>query len=215
LSVSDTGRGMNAKTRARAFEPFFTTKPPGEGTGLGLAVVHGIIRDHDGTVIVDSKPGKGTRVDLYFPAHGTTTPATAAAVAQAPHGNGERILFVDDEPPLCRLAQQILGRLGYVVETFDQPNAAVRHFEAHGDTYDLVITDLSMPGLSGTELARQVLSIEPTMPVILLTGYSGTWNAETVSDLGIRKLLLKPIDIRELALAVERALGHAPPVEAG
>lgn len=215
LRVADTGHGMSPKTLARAMEPFFTTKPRGKGTGLGLAVVHGIVRDHEGAVIIESTPDDGTRVDLFFPKHTTSTAATDDTVAQSPRGNGERILFVDDEPPICRMARQTLGRLGYVVATFDDPERAFDHFEANSDSFDLVITDLSMPGITGTDLVSRVLGLRPEIPVILLTGYSGTWNAENVRSLGVRELLLKPVAIIDLARAVERALDHATASEDG
>jgi len=191
LQVSDTGHGMEAKTVERIFDPFFTTKAPGEGTGLGLAVVHGIVKNHDGAITVYSQPGKGTTFHVYFPVteEAATTPAASAPV---PHGQGQRILFVDDEPALARVAEIVLRRLNYVVTACTKPAEALAQFRAHPENFDAVITDLTMPGTTGLELARQLLEIRPNVPILLVTGFSGTLTHEMVQQRGIRDLLLKP-----------------------
>jgi PAS domain S-box-containing protein len=210
LTVSDTGCGMDEATQARIFEPFFTTKGPDEGTGLGLSVVHGVMQSHDGAVTVYSQPGEGTAFHLYFPAHGgrrvAETPAPAPAV---PRGKGERVLFVDDEVPLALLGRCILEELGYVVESKTSPAEALAAVRADPAAFDLVITDLTMPGMTGTELGRQLLEIRPGLPIILTTGHSGNLTAERVRRLGCRELLLKPLTLQKLGQAVRRALAEA------
>jgi PAS domain S-box-containing protein len=206
LSVSDTGHGMDSATAARIFEPFFTTKAPGEGTGLGLSVVHGIMSSHDGTITVYSQPGEGTTFHLYFPAHGNVAPVSSqTAEAPVPYGRGQRILYVDDEQPLAEMGRKILERLGYEVDVRGRPAEALAAFRAAPADYDLVVTDLTMPGMTGIELARQLLHIRPELPVILMTGYAAMLTPERVRTLGIRELLLKPHSVRMLAEALQRA----------
>ncbi len=206
LSVSDTGQGMDQTTLGRIFDPFFTTKAPGEGTGLGLAVVHGIMQNHDGVISVYSEPGQGTQFHLFFPAHGGDVVETAKRSAEAPHGNGERILFVDDEEPLAFMGKAILDRLGYHVETHVLPAAAAAAVRAKPDAFDLVLTDLTMPGMTGMDLAAEILRVRPDMPIILLTGYSATLTRERVQAAGIREMVLKPASIQSLAETVQRVL---------
>ncbi|MEO7599635.1 MAG: ATP-binding protein [Opitutus sp.] len=210
LAVSDTGHGMSAATVARIFEPFFTTKAPGEGTGLGLSVVHGIMKSHEGTVLVYSQPGEGTEFVLYFPAHTVAkdTIAPFDSVSVAP-GNGERVLYVDDEGPLGQMGRNILERLNYRVEVHNDPVTALSSFRANPDSYDLMLTDLTMPGMTGIELARQILQLRPELPVVLMTGYAATIDGEQARAQGIAELLLKPHSLTTLGLAVRRALHKA------
>lgn len=212
LSVTDTGRGMSADTMSRMFEPFFTTKPPGEGTGLGLAVVHGVMQTHEGGVVVRSAPGKGTTFELYFPAH-TASPEEAAVVQPAgevPRGRGERILFVDDELPIMMVGQLMLSEMGYQVQASADAEAMIAALRAAPDDFDLVITDLTMPGISGVDFARQVLAVRPDLPVILTTGYNATLTADCLQKLGISEMLLKPLSMHSLGAAVRRALDRRP-----
>jgi len=206
LSVSDTGHGMDAATMERIFEPFFTTKAPGEGTGLGLAVVHGIMLSHDGVISVYSHVGEGTTFHLYFPVH---TGATAAPVDHSSPltlGQGERILYLDDEAPLAIVGQKILKRFGYDAVAFTKPTDVIEAVRAAPAEVDLVITDQMMPGMMGTELARQLHAIRPELPIILTTGFTGTLNLVRLQTLGIRKLLLKPVSTESLCRLVHEAL---------
>ena len=207
LTVADTGHGMSASTLSRIFEPFFTTKPPGEGTGLGLSVVHGIVQAHDGAMFVYSQPEKGTKFDLYFPAHVAAVAETVpGAVAAAPQGRGERVLYVEDEGPLGHMGRKILERMNYVVDVHSSPLAALQAFETKPDDYQLIVTDLTMPAMTGIELAKQVLEVRPGIPIILMTGYAGTFDAAQARTAGFTELLLKPLSLDVLANAVSRAL---------
>ena len=206
LTVSDTGHGMAPQTLERMFDPFFTTKPTGQGTGLGLAVVHGIVKSHDGVILARSEEGRGTVFDVYVPAT-TSHDASPASGNDVPVGAGQRILFVDDEVPLTLVAEQWLNRLGYCVETATSPAVALERFENTPSSYDLVITDLSMPGMSGTQLAERILEIRPDQPVLLATGFAdATISAHRT---GLRAVLNKPLDRATLGRAVREAL--APP----
>lgn len=206
LSITDTGCGMDSTVVSRIFEPFFTTKAPGEGTGLGLAVVHGIMERHNGAVSVYSTPGEGTRFDLYFPAHEVEELETAPASAEPAVGFGEHVMFVDDEEPLVRMGRRVLEHLGYEVESYQEPEAAWQAFQAAPEKYDLVVTDLTMPGMTGTELAARMLKLRPNIPIILATGFSATVTPEKVRAMGIRELLLKPFAVQSLSETVRRIL---------
>jgi signal transduction histidine kinase len=206
VSVSDTGCGMDQATLRRIFEPFFTTKPLGEGTGLGLAVVHGIMKDHDGAVMVYSQPGEGTTFHLYFPAHAGEATVAAAEQGPTPRGHGERVLFVDDEELLVQLGQETLAALGYEVEVSTQPAAALAMVRADPQRFSLVLTDQTMPGMTGLFLAGQLLKIRPGLPIVLMTGYSSSLTAAQVEAAGIRQLLFKPTTIHSLGTAVHAAL---------
>lgn len=211
VSVGDTGCGMDQATLPRIFEPSFTTKPPGEGTGLGLAVVHGIMDNHDGSVTVYSQPGEGTVFHLYFPAHAGEATGVAAEEGPVPRGHGERVLFVDDEEVLVRLGQRTLAALGYEVEVATQPAAALARVRADPQRFALVLTDLTMPRMTGLLLANRLLQIRPGLPIILMTGYSASLTSERVEVAGIRQLLLKPTSIHSLGTAVHAALSAQPP----
>jgi PAS domain S-box-containing protein len=214
LSVSDTGKGMDRATMNRIFEPFFTTKGPDEGTGLGLSVVHGIMQGHDGAITVYSQPGEGTTFHLYFPAlsgevSNRETPATPIS-----QGSGQRILVVDDEEALAQLEKRILTRLGYVVETRNRAIEALDLVRAAPDQFDLVITDMTMPVMSGVDLAQQLAQVRPALPVILTTGYPGSLKREQLRGMGIRELLLKPPSVQSLGTAVHRVLSQGNHVSA-
>ena len=206
LSVSDTGSGMDASTQARIFEPFFTTKPVGQGTGLGLAVVHGIIQAHDGAILVASQLGTGTTFHVYLPAAEVVAAAATRNVAAPPRGHGEHIVFVDDEPALVALGQDLLGDLGYRVSGFTSAHAALAALREAPDDIEVVVTDLTMPEMSGIDLARAMLAIRRDLPIILATGYSGALTHEQVQAAGIRTLLVKPAVLETLATAVHEEL---------
>jgi CheY-like chemotaxis protein len=206
LCVSDTGHGMNAATMDRIFDPFFTTKAVGEGTGLGLAVVLGIMQSHDGVITVYSEPGQGTTFHLYFPVFEAAEAAQEIISQPIPHGQGEHILFVDDEEALTNVGKKTLERLGYTVTTMTSPADALAAVREQPDAFDLVITDLTMPVMDGGKLGSQLLQIQPRLPIILTTGYSLMMTEEKVRDLGFRELLIKPLPARALGEAVQRAL---------
>jgi PAS domain S-box-containing protein len=211
LTISDTGHGMNEATRKRIFEPFFTTKAPGEGTGLGLAVVHGIIKSHEGDITVQSTPGLGTSFTILLPAVPVIASPHAPNKHVIPTGNGERILFVDDEPDLCEAASRMIDRLGYVPVTFNSSEEAWKEIQTKPDAYDLMVSDLTMPVLTGPDLARNVLELRPQFPIIMTTGYAGDMTEEFLRELGIRELVAKPLDFHSLAHAINRALQDATP----
>jgi len=211
ISVSDTGCGMDETTLSHIFEPFFTTKAPGEGTGLGLAVVHGIMHSHEGAVTVYSHPGEGTTFHLYFPANERDLAIESAPQSHAPHGQGERILYVDDEQPLATLGKKILERLGYVVNEYTNPAEALAAFRAEPAAFSLVVTDQMMPGITGTDLSKQIHDLRPDLPIILTTGYTATLTPERIQAIGIKKLLLKPLSVEALGMLVHRVLADAKP----
>jgi PAS domain S-box-containing protein len=206
LSVADTGVGMDRATLERIFEPFFTTKAAGRGTGLGLAVVRGIVKNHDGAITVTSERGRGSRFDVYFPVVEGEDTGKHKNVVEALHGRGERVLFLDDEEPLVRLATRMLDRLGYRVDAYTRASDALEAFRSQPERFDLVLTDLSMPGASGMDFARSVLDIRPDIPVILTTGYIDPDDLELVQRIGVREVILKPTTIEEMGRSFRRLL---------
>jgi PAS domain S-box-containing protein len=213
LSVTDTGVGMDAATLDRLFEPFFTTKGPRQGAGLGLAVVHGIVRSHGGGVTVYSQPGQGTTFHVFIPA---LVPKAAEVVAEPPlpaRGRGERILYVDDEIALAKVADRMLRSMGYEVTFFTRPTEALAALATDPMRFQLVIADLTMPGMSGLELARRVREIRYGMPFLLTTGYHGTEDTGELSALGIAELLTKPVNTERLAKAVRGVLDVSQPAQ--
>jgi PAS domain S-box-containing protein len=210
LRVRDNGHGMDAATLERAFEPFFTTKDPTRGTGLGLAVVHGIVRDHDGTVTVESAPGVGTTFRIFLPAHAAPELVLPAERAGLRRGAGERVLCIDDESANAQLLERILRSLGYAVRSFTSPQAALTAFRAAPESFDLVITDLTMPLMSGVELGIEVMATRAEMPVLLITGFSGSITEEHAHEVGMRGLLFKPFSLESLGHAVARCLEARP-----
>ncbi len=206
LAVVDTGHGMDAATKERIFEPFFTTKPLGEGTGLGLAVVHGIMREHEGAIMVESEVGVGTRIELYFPASEAAAAEVEGQADEIPLGHGERILVVDDEEPLARLAQTMLLRLGYQAEAHSTATDALRALRAEPGNFALLLTDQSMPRMTGLDLARAARELRPELPVMILSGHNAALTSERLAAAGVREVLTKPVELRHLAAAVQRAL---------
>jgi len=205
LAVSDTGHGMNASTIEQVFEPFFTTKALGEGTGVGLAVVRSIVNSLGGAVTVSSLPDRGTTFEVYLP-RSSGPPAAQAQPLAAVRGGGERILFVDDEALLARMAQETLDRLGYSVTAHTNAVEALAAFRAQPDTFDVVVTDHTMPAITGPELIRELMQIRPDVPIILISGLGGTLSTQVIEELGIREVMMKPIDVRELSHAIRQAL---------
>jgi CheY-like chemotaxis protein len=207
IEVTDTGSGMDKETQKRIFEPFFTTKPRGEGTGLGLSAVHGIMQNHDGVVCVYSEAGKGTTFHLYFPAFATNNDELpASSVEPIALGKGERVIFVDDESVIATVAEAMLRKAGYEPRVFQSAEAALAAFRAAPDEVAAVITDLTMPGMTGPALAAEIHKIRSDMPVILATGYFGTDDAKLASENQIRHVLSKPFSIKSLAAQIREAL---------
>lgn len=205
LSVTDTGKGMDPETLKRIFDPFFTTKAPGQGSGLGLSVVHGVVKGHRGAIGVQSRPGGGTTFEILLPADPDDVPQPQAVASVLP-GNGERILYVDDERPLVQVATILLERLGYKVQGFTNPAAALDALRAAPETWSILITDLSMPGMNGLELARQVFGIRPGLPVLLSSGNLDAAPSDEARRLGIRGVIAKPHSLEELAGRVREIL---------
>jgi CheY-like chemotaxis protein len=186
------------------FEPFFTTKPVGKGTGLGLAVVHGIVQSHEGVITVESEVGQGTTFCLYFPAQLQPETMIAANTGQLPLGRGQRVLLLDDETALTVMFGKLLRRLSYEVISTNSASEAIRFVRESPTQFDLVITDLNMPEFDGLEVARQVRKIRPNLPVVLASGYSSFLTAEILREAGICELLEKPVALPALAEVVHR-----------
>jgi PAS domain S-box-containing protein len=205
LRVSDTGHGMEKKIADRIFDPFFTTKERGEGTGMGLAVVLGIVKSHGGTITVESTISEGACFDVYLPVieHEAGTEARPKVIM--PTGT-EKILFVDDEKALVELGLQILERLGYDVTTRTSSVEALELFMAQPDKFDLVITDMTMPNMTGDEFAARMMKIRSDIPVILCTGYSERISKDKAHEIGIKEFVLKPIIMSDMALTVRKVL---------
>ena len=203
ISATDLGCGMDPATVRRMFEPFFTTKPAAVGTGLGLAVVHGIMTRHRGLITVHSLPILGTTFRLYFPAQDgelTVVKAESTAVLQ---GRGERVLLIDDEVALTRLGEESLRALGYEVEVANRAEPALARVRSGAVTFALVIVDLTMPGMTGLAVAQELRRIRPELPVLLVTGKESALRSEAWREAGIRQVLLKPVAMAELAVAVQ------------
>ncbi len=212
ITVRDDGPGMDADTLARVFEPFFTTKPVGQGTGLGLAVVHGVMRAHGGAVDVRSTPGEGSCFTLYFPAADDDVQAPdfmasspAPLSFEAPDEGPQRhVMYVDDDQALVFLVQRLLRRRGYKVSGFTDPRAALAALAEEPWTYDLLVTDYNMPGFSGLDLLREVQKLHPDLPVALASGYVTQEIEEAAMRAGARALVHKPNDVEELCATVQR-----------
>ena len=207
LTVSDTGHGIPSEVVDRVFDPFFTTKQSGEGTGLGLSVVHGIVRSHGGIVAMASEEGKGATFDVFLPAvEWTTDPESSIDKSLA--GGTERILFVDDEPPLVNLGKEMLESLGYHVVARTSSIDALEAFKAGADRFDLVITDMTMPHMTGDRLAGELMAVRPDIPVILCTGFSARMDEKRAAAVGIRAFLAKPILKQDMARTIRRVLNE-------
>ncbi len=206
LTVRDTGAGIRPEVRERIFDPYFTTKQMGEGTGLGLALVYGIVKDYGGGITVESEAGKGSTFTVYFPAAGTAEEEKAPPrQVRLPWGR-ERILLVDDEEAIAKLGEQYLSRLGYEVTTRQSPVEALEMFREDPQRFDLVVTDMTMPDMTGDKLAAEMLAVRPDIPIILCTGYSRRMSAERAREIGVKAFVMKPLTQHELAFTVRKAL---------
>ncbi|MBW1695336.1 MAG: response regulator [Deltaproteobacteria bacterium] len=205
LSVKDTGHGMDEQTLKQAFDPYFTTKEKDLGTGLGLAVVRGIVKNHGGAISIQSEPGKGTSIEVLFPRIDEEVLIETENFRDLPKGR-ERILFVDDEEPLSNLGKLMLERLGYRVIAKTCPKEALSVFEKTPEDFNLVITDMTMPNMTGDALAEKLKEIRPDIPVILCTGHSDLVTKEKALSKDIKDFLMKPLSMRHLATSVRKIL---------
>jgi two-component system, cell cycle sensor histidine kinase and response regulator CckA len=209
LSVHDNGKGMDAATLERIFEPFFTTKAVGEGTGLGLSVVHGIMRGYQGAIAVNSQPGGGTTFHLYFPAASAAAGTAAAEKARAVpplRGRGQHVLYIDDDDALVRLVTRMLERSGYRVTAYTKSAHALQAVRADPRRFDLMVTDYNMPGMSGLDVAREVSRIRPDLPIVVTSGYITDELREQAPRAGVRQLVYKPDSAEELCETVRELL---------
>jgi signal transduction histidine kinase/ActR/RegA family two-component response regulator len=207
LTVMDTGAGIPPEAMERIFDPFFTTKNVGEGTGLGLSLVHGIVADLSGAIDVSSKAGEGTCFEIWLPVAGETAAASSEAAAALPRGNGETLMIVDDEPQLVELAEEVVARLGYEPVGFVSSTAALQAFLADPQRFDAVITDEMMPDLAGTELARQIRVLRPSIPILLMSGRAVPSVVDRATEVGVDEVMRKPLHRREIAESLARVLG--------
>jgi PAS domain S-box-containing protein len=206
LVVSDTGRGIPPEALERIFDPFFTTKRVGEGTGLGLAVVHGIVVDLGGAIEVASELGAGTTFAIWLPISSQKQTAKSEIVDEPPSGNGETVMVVDDERPLVALAEEMLAELGYEPAGFHSSTAALQAFRAAPERYDVVLTDETMPDLLGSDLTREIARIRPDIPILVMSGYTGRQVADRARASGAAEVLRKPLVSRDIAESLARVL---------
>ncbi len=214
LKIVDNGCGMDEVSQTRVFEPFFTTKAKGEGTGLGLAVVHGIIKQHKGAIFVNSKSGHGTVFHVYLPVADNATrldiPNEQMHTGDMVEGS-EKILFVDDEPYICEMVQRMLSRLGYTVVSFTSSREALEVYTAQPDNFDIVVTDMTMPEMDGIHLAEKMLLVNKDLPVVLCTGFGESVNSMKSKSAAIRACVRKPIIHKVLAQSVRKVLDEDRP----
>jgi len=207
FTVADTGCGMRNHVKERMFDPYFTTKKPGEGTGLGLAVVHGIVKGLGGSISVESEVGAGTAFQVFLPRiEHTQKMAEIEEPGPIPTGN-ERILLVDDEESLAETGREMMARLGYQVIARTSSIEALKLFTTRPDAFDLVITDDTMPKMTGVDLAKELMQARPDIPVILCTGFSELINEEGARNIGIKAFVIKPVVMRNIAETIRKVLG--------
>jgi CheY-like chemotaxis protein len=205
FTVTDTGLGMNEQTMQRIFDPYFTTKEEGKGTGLGLAVVYGIVGAHKGAIQVKSEPGKGTTFEVFFPCIRSYASQEPISYEQPSPGEGS-ILFVDDEAALVRLATKLLEKCGYQVVGHTNPLEALELFKADPYKFDLVITDMTMPHMTGGQLVRALQETRQDVPIIITTGYSEKISPEKAQMMGIQDFIMKPLSYGDLTKRIRKAI---------
>jgi signal transduction histidine kinase/ActR/RegA family two-component response regulator len=208
LTISDTGHGMDIKTKERIFEPFFTRKEVGSGSGLGLSVVHGIINNYGGAIVVDSNPGEGTTFTIYLPKYGID-PLSSYKSDKKPVKGDEYILFVDDEPEITFMGKKMLENLGYKVSIQSDSESAIEEFMNNPMKYSLLVTDQNMPGISGTELASRMREIYPGLKVIIITGFADNLSEEVLSQNGVSEVILKPMVLDDFSKIIRRVLDNS------
>ena len=207
LSIADTGTGMEKSVLDRIFDPYYTTKSVGEGTGMGLATVHGIVNDHEGQIFVDSVPGEGSVFSILFPVLENPTEVLNSQTTAYPRGT-ERILFVDDEDLLVEVGVEMLSDLGYDAVGTTRAAQALETFTQRPEGFDLVITDMTMPEMTGDQLAAKILEIRPDVPIVICTGFSKRLSAVKASSLGISAFLMKPVTVQELSRTIREVLAQ-------
>jgi len=207
VTVSDTGEGVNSEIKDKIFDPYFTTKEVGQGSGMGLAIVHGIVKNHDGAIAIDSESGKGTTITVVFPVCREEYVEEKSELDELPTGD-ERILHVDDEKSIVKMTEQLLARLGYHVHSRMNPIEALELFQTKPDHFDLVITDMTMPQMTGVQLAEKIIDIRKDIPIIITTGYSSQIDDEKARAMGIAAYVMKPIVKQEFAVSIRRVLDH-------
>ena len=205
--MQDTGQGIRPEDQKRIFDPFFTTKPIGEGTGLGLSVVDGIVHEQGGAILVESQWGVGTTVDVYLP---IATGDADGSASSHPAGGRGRIMFVDDEPSVVRVTSSMLETIGYEVDGFTSSAEALHAYLQDPDSLDLLMTDENMPDLRGHELAREARRVRPELPVVICTGYSDAMTTREMRSAGVRAVVRKPLLLEELGEIVQNALTDLP-----
>jgi PAS domain S-box-containing protein len=211
LRISDDGQGMDAATIERIFDPFFTTKAPGEGTGLGLSVVHGVVKEHEGSIRVDSTPGVGTTFEIFLPGVEAEAAAATAGAAPRAQGAGRRILYLDDQDALVRSTEELLRRSGHNVVGFTQPHDLFEALRRDPRAYDIVLTDYNMPRLSGLDVAKVIRDIRPDLPVLLLSGNVPERLLQDAARVGIAQVIPKPYSLADLCDAIERHAASPEP----
>ena len=202
LTVSDTGNGIGPDIIDKIFDPYFTTKEVGKGTGMGLSISYGIIKSYGGAITVESSIGKGTTFHVYFPVIQEEVKGLEA-LPEAPRGK-ERILFVEDEEVLAEMGKDMLEMLGYTVTAYNRSSEALEAFISRPGQFDIVVTDLTMPGMTGVDLARRMLQVRPELPIILCTGYSNLVSEESARAIGIREFALKPLTMTSIAQLIRK-----------
>lgn len=208
LDIGDTGGGIHEKHLERIFDPYFTTKEFGKGSGMGLAVVHGIVKSHDGVIRAVNNPDRGTTFSLFFPR--IKAPVQQVETEEIPSGTGsERILIVDDEPSIVKMLGIVLSRNGYTVQTLTSSTKALEIFRANPAAFDLLLTDMTMPDLTGDTLALAIRQLRPDIPIILCTGYSSRIDEEQARKMGVQAFLMKPVNLKELETTVRQLLDHS------
>lgn len=208
ITISDTGHGMNQETLEKIFDPFFTTREVAEGSGLGLSIVHGIVMTHGGEIIVNSEPGKSTTVQVYLPITQKTKQDIIVEVGSAPRGS-ERILLVDDEKTIVTMGNHLLKRLGYEVVAKTDSVEALEVFKADPQGFDLIITDQTMPRMTGEELAKELMNVRPDIPIIICTGYSHIMTPKKAKAIGIKAFIMKPFNTRNIANTIRKVLDQS------
>ncbi len=206
LSVRDSGYGMDRATLAHIFDPFFTTKSVGEGTGMGLAVVYGIVMEHEGAITVDSHPSQGSTFRIYLPQTQEANPTGEEEIEQTIVHGQESILVVDDEEAVALGVQASLENIGYGVTICTDSTEALNLFRANPDRFDLVLSDLTMPRMTGVELVRHLVTIRPQIPIILASGYGSDFTREVINELGVRAYLMKPFAQSVLSQTIRQVL---------